>query len=264
MPAQAAVSVQYVEALARGAERALQETAASTTEDIARLTQETRETFGRVEEAFGGMDSKVESMGTQLEQLQGQHTEQVQRTQASLQSTTALEQRLQQAEERRMQEAAQHQAQMQEQKAHIVYLEGLVKTEVLAHKQANAALRMANEGQIKLKGEVQDLSAQLQAALDQIQNLSVDLATTRSLLDAGTKQKEGSKRMMVVPILPKDRNGSSWKQYWTKEKRPPVELAVRGPLQKAHPFLFMGLVMKDPAPVRQRAMRVCPGIPGGY
>ena len=86
-----------------------------------------------------------------------------------------------------MQEAAQHQAQLQEQKAHIVYLEGLVKTEVLAHKQANAALRMANEGQVKLKGEVQDLSARLQAALDQIQNLSVDLATTRSLLDAGTK-----------------------------------------------------------------------------
>ena len=67
MPAQAAVSVQDVEALARGAERALQEIAASTAEDIARLTQETGETFGRVEEAFGAMDFRVESMGTQLE-----------------------------------------------------------------------------------------------------------------------------------------------------------------------------------------------------
>ena len=34
---------------------------------------------------------------------------------------------------------------------------------------------MVNEGQTKLKGEAQDLLAQLQAALDQIQNLSVDL-----------------------------------------------------------------------------------------
>ena len=73
MPAQAAVSVQDVEALARGAERALQETAASIAEDIARLTHETGETFGQVEEAFVAMDSRVESMGTQLEQLQGQH-----------------------------------------------------------------------------------------------------------------------------------------------------------------------------------------------
>ena len=84
MPAQAAVSVQDVEALARGAERALQDTTASITEDIAHLTRETGETFGRVEEAFGEMDSRVESMGTKLEQLQGQHAEQVQCTQASL------------------------------------------------------------------------------------------------------------------------------------------------------------------------------------
>ena len=78
---------------------------------------------------------------------------------------------------------------MKEQRTHIAYLEGLVKTEVQAHKQANVALRLANEGQTKLKGEVQDLLAQLQAALNQIQNLSMDLATTRSLLDAGAKPK---------------------------------------------------------------------------
>ena len=39
----------------------------SAVEDIARLTQETGETFGRVEEAFDEMDSRVESMGTTLQ-----------------------------------------------------------------------------------------------------------------------------------------------------------------------------------------------------
>ena len=106
-----------------------------------------------------------------------------------MQAAAILEQRLLQAEERKKEEAAQHAAQMKEQRTHIAYLEGFVKTEVQAHKQANVALRLANEGQTKLKGEVQDLSAQLQAALDQIQNLFVDLATTRSLLDAGAKPK---------------------------------------------------------------------------
>ena len=48
------------------------------------------------------MDSRVESMGTKLEQLQGQHAQQEERTQASLQSTIALEQRLQKTKERKM------------------------------------------------------------------------------------------------------------------------------------------------------------------
>ena len=59
-----------------------------------------------------------------------------------------------------------------------------------ANKEANAALRVASEGQAKLKGEVQDLSVPLQAALDQINKLSVDLATTRSLLDAGGRPRQ--------------------------------------------------------------------------
>ena len=67
MPAQSTVSMQDVEALARDAQRALQDTATSAVEDIARLTQETGETFGRVEEAFGEMDSRVESRGTTLQ-----------------------------------------------------------------------------------------------------------------------------------------------------------------------------------------------------
>ena len=134
MPTQVAVSVQDVEALAMEAERVLQSTAASAAEDIVRLTQETGETFGRVEEAFSEMDSRVESIGTSLQELQGQQQEQAQRTQASLQSTAALEQRLQRVEERKVQEAAKHQAQLKEQRAHITHLEQLVKTEVRAHK----------------------------------------------------------------------------------------------------------------------------------
>lgn len=50
--------------------------------------------FGRVEEAFGDMDSRVESMGTSLQQLCNQHEEQTQCAQATLQMATALEQRL--------------------------------------------------------------------------------------------------------------------------------------------------------------------------
>ena len=73
---------------------------------------------------------------------------------------------------------------------HAQYLEALVKTEVQANEKANAALQVATEGQSKLKGEVTDLNVQLQAALDQIHKLSVDLATTRSLLDAGGRPQQ--------------------------------------------------------------------------
>ena len=94
MPAQTAVTVQDVQALSMEAQRALQDIAASTTQDIAKLTQETGETFGRVEEVFDDMDSRVGSINTKVEKLQDQQQEQLQRTQASMQSTAALEQRL--------------------------------------------------------------------------------------------------------------------------------------------------------------------------
>ena len=59
-----------------------------------------------MEEAFGEMDSRVESMGTTLQQVQDQQTEQSRRMQATLQVATILEQRLLQAEEPRKEEAA--------------------------------------------------------------------------------------------------------------------------------------------------------------
>lgn len=45
---------------------------------------------------------------------------------------------------------------------------------------------------MKLKGEVHDLSGQLQSALDHIHNLFVDLATTRSLLDAQMRRQQNN------------------------------------------------------------------------
>lgn len=50
---------------------------------------------------------------------------------------------------------------MMEQKAIVTYLENMVKTEMLVNRQANVALQNANTKQAKLKGEVQDLLAQL-------------------------------------------------------------------------------------------------------
>ena len=84
--------MQDVAALAREAEHVLQDIAGKIAEDIARLTQEIGATSSRVEGAFGDMDSQVESMGSSLQQLCDQHEEQMQHTQATLQTTAALEQ----------------------------------------------------------------------------------------------------------------------------------------------------------------------------
>ena len=66
MPTESAVLMQDAEALAREAESALQVIAVQNAEEIARVAQETRTTFGRVEEGFKDMDSRVESMGASL------------------------------------------------------------------------------------------------------------------------------------------------------------------------------------------------------
>ena len=112
MPMQSAVSRQDVEELAQEAASAIQATAVQSAMGIARLTQETGTTFGRVEAAMFNMDSRVESVDDQVQRLQADQREQQQRTQAALQSTAALEQQLHQAKERRRQEAAQHKAEI--------------------------------------------------------------------------------------------------------------------------------------------------------
>ena len=65
---------------------------------VACLTQETGSTFGRVEAAMVDMDSRVGSLDDKLQRLQDEQMQQQQRTQATLQSTTALEHQLQMAE----------------------------------------------------------------------------------------------------------------------------------------------------------------------
>ena len=60
--------------------------------------------------------------------------------------------------------------------------------------------------------------------------------------------------------LPRDKSGQDLVQLDTRvrklqvwpavAKRPPVELVVREPLQEAHPFHFVELVMMEAVPVR--------------
>ena len=95
LPVQSVVSRAEVEELARDAESALQATAEQSAWDVARLTQETGITFGRVEAAMQDMDSRVELLDDRLLNLQAEQIQQQQRTQATLQSTAALEQQLQ-------------------------------------------------------------------------------------------------------------------------------------------------------------------------
>ena len=115
LPVQSVVSRAEVEELARDAESALQATAEQSTWDVARLTHETGTTFGRVEAAMLDMDSRVESLDDRLLSLQTEQIQQQQRTQATLQSTAALEQQLHVTETKMKQQADQHQATLQEQ-----------------------------------------------------------------------------------------------------------------------------------------------------
>ena len=105
LPVQSVVSRAEVEELARDAESALQATAEQSAWDVARLTHETGTTFGRVEAAMLDMDSRVESLDDRLLSLQSEQIQQQQRTQATLQSTAALEQQLHSTEQRMKQQA---------------------------------------------------------------------------------------------------------------------------------------------------------------
>ena len=67
-----------------------------------------------------------------------------------------------------------------------------MSAEVKSHKQVNDALQQAIGDKSALKEEVQELSQRLGSALDQIQKLTVDLATTRSLLDVHDRDKQAA------------------------------------------------------------------------
>ena len=158
LPVQSAISRVEVEELARGAESALQATAEQSAWDVACLTHETGTTFGRVEAAMIDMDSHVESLDDRLLRLQEEQIQQQQRTQITLQSTTALEQQLHLTEQKMKQQADQHQTTLQEQRKYILNLEHLMRAEVKWHQQANDALQQATGDKTALKEEVQELS----------------------------------------------------------------------------------------------------------
>ena len=67
-----------------------------------------------------------------------------------------------------------------------------MRAEVKSHQQANDVLQQATGDKSALKEEVQELSQRLGSALDQIQKLTVDLATTRSLLDAQDRDRQAA------------------------------------------------------------------------
>ena len=124
---QSAVSRAKVEELARDAKNALQATAEQSAWDVARLTHETGTTFGRVEATMLDMDSRVESLDDRLFHLQEEQNQQQQRTQATLQSTAALEQQLHMTEQKMQQQADQHQTTLQEQRKYILNLEQMMR-----------------------------------------------------------------------------------------------------------------------------------------
>ena len=67
-----------------------------------------------------------------------------------------------------------------------------MRAEVKSHQQTNDALQQATGDKIALKEEVRKLSYRLESALEQIQKLTEDLTTTRSLLDVQDKDKQAA------------------------------------------------------------------------
>ena len=153
------------------------------------------------------MDSRVEALDDRLLRLQEEQIQQQQRTQTTLQSTTALEQQLHRTEQKMKQQADQHQITLQEQQKYILNLEQLMCAEVKSHQQANDALQQATGDKSALKEEVQELSQRLGSALDQIQKLMVDLATTRSLLDVQNRDRQAAnaRASASAPVTTKSR-----------------------------------------------------------
>ena len=90
------------------------------------------------------------------------------------------------------QQADQHQATLQEQRKYILNLEQLMRAEVKSHQQANDALQQATGEKTALTDEVRTLSSRLESALEQIQKLTEDLTTTRSLLDVQVTDRQAA------------------------------------------------------------------------
>ena len=67
-----------------------------------------------------------------------------------------------------------------------------MRAEVKSHKQANDALQQATGDKTALTEEVRELSSRLESALEQIQKLTEDLTTTRSLLDVQDKDRQAA------------------------------------------------------------------------
>ena len=67
-----------------------------------------------------------------------------------------------------------------------------MRAEVKSHQQANDALQQATGEKTALTDEVRTLSSRLESALEQIQKLTEDLTTTRSLLDAQDRDRQAA------------------------------------------------------------------------
>ena len=67
-----------------------------------------------------------------------------------------------------------------------------MRAEVKSHQQANDALQQATGEKTALTDEVHELSSQLESALEQIQKLTEDLTTTRSLLDVQDTNRQAA------------------------------------------------------------------------
>ena len=106
---------------------------------------------------------------------------------------------MQLAEQKMTQQALEHQTTLRDQQKYILKLEQMMTAEVDAHRQANDALQQATEDKSALKGEVKELSQQLGSALEQIQKLTEDLASTRSLLDVQVQDRKAANMQGRAP-----------------------------------------------------------------
>ena len=94
-----------------------------------------------------------------------------------------------------------------------------MRAEVKSHQQANDALQQATRDRTALTKEVRELSYRLESALEQIQKLTEDLSTTRSLLDVQDKDRQAANAgaSTSAPVTAKSRIPTQ-----AKGKKPPV------------------------------------------